>query len=150
MNYSFSAIASALDDGAASDEDDMMLHQILRDNAAAELIKIDTTGTLEMKARLIDMIAGVLIGGMSEFEIRFGKSIGNYARRYTALNKKFAGAPEAMVMAHYLQRTIAIITPPTDTERRRQLAMGNPNPPDMIFVYLPDFSMRVQKYIRKI
>jgi hypothetical protein len=65
--------------------------------------------------------AGVLLNGMPEFEQRYGRSISNYARNYLARDSRYAGSPEAMALAKYLQRPIAIITPPSECNRKNFL-----------------------------
>lgn len=79
------------------------------------MIEIDNTWAADKKEAFITMIADELLGGMVEFKQRYG-SISNYARNYTAINNKYVGHPEAMAMAKFLQRPIAIITPPSDSK----------------------------------
>jgi hypothetical protein len=119
----------------------------LRQQAARILEETDASGTQEQREFLQHQIGGVLDGERVEFLNKYQGSITNYARNFTAKTKTYVGFPEAIALAHHLQRPIAIITPTTEAEIQRLAALNSHyHPADMVLVALPNFELRVRQY----
>lgn len=120
----------------------------MRRQASLTLEQIDANGTQPQREFINDQISGTLRTGRTEYLNKYQGNITNYARNFTAKNKTYAGLPEAIALAHHLQREIAIITPQSEAEQQRLLAMhGNYYPTDMVFVCLPNLEFRVRKIL---
>lgn len=120
----------------------------MRKEAAAILEQLDNNGTQDQREFMQEHISSIFNGGVPEFFNRYQGSITNYARNYTAKRQTYCGAPEALALAHHLNRTIVIIKQQPEAEQERQLQLGH-TPKDMLFAYLPNFETRVRNYFSR-
>jgi hypothetical protein len=107
---------------------DQERHDELRNQAVAKLQELDATMNDGQRFNMLLAANGSLEGGLNEFNEQCQNNLTNYATRYIARGRTWAGELEAMVLAHALQRTLIIIRPMGDDEESA--------------VYLPDLTTR--------
>jgi hypothetical protein len=88
-------------------------YQRLRQDATDKLRDIDFRGTADHKEALEYLIISAL-PNQHDWVQKCAESISRYATRFTEPDCSYSGAPEAHALARHLNRTIVIISTPSE------------------------------------